>query len=329
MTASSSERQPVLVTGGSGYIGSHVVRALAGRCRVVVIDLRPAPPAIADTAHFVRGDIRDAALLDRVLGEERIGGVIHLAGLKSVSASLADPGGYFDTNVRGSVVLLEAMARAGVHHIIFSSSAAVYGTPDELPVTEAAPTRPENPYGESKLMVERMLPWFERAHGIRHVSLRYFNAAGASPAGDIGEDWSDAVNLVPVVMRAALGAGPPVEVFGTDYPTPDGSAVRDYIHVVDLADAHIAALDHLSAGGQSVALNLGTGAGASVLEVVETVRRIGGVDVPTVLGTRREGDPPAVWAGTDQAARVLGWRASRGLDEIVATAWRWHARESN
>lgn len=315
----------VLVTGGSGYIGSHVVRALAPRFEVAVIDLRPPPLAIGEMCRFHQGDVRDGERLDGILAQEQIVGVVHIAGVKSVAASLLAPEDYFDVNLHGSVVLLASMARAGVPRIIFSSSAAVYGTPVQLPITEQAPTQPENPYGESKLLVERTLPWFDRCHGISHVSLRYFNAAGASSDGSIGEDWTDAVNLVPAVMRAALGARGEIEVFGTDYPTPDGTAIRDYIHVVDLASAHVAALDYLLTGGASVTLNLGTGTGVSVMEVIETVRRVGRIDVPMRLGPRRAGDPAAVWADNRRAAEVLGWRAEHSFKQIVETAWRWHA----
>ena len=319
--------ETILVTGGSGYIGSHVVRALHPRHRVIVLDRRPPPGAIREICRYERGDVRDRALLDRLFAAEQVAGVVHLAGLKSVAESIAAPERYFDINVHGTIVLLSAMVNAGVRRFIFSSSAAVYGAPISLPVTEAAPTQPENPYGESKLLVERTLPWFERAHGIRFVCLRYFNAAGAALDGEIGEDWSQATNLVPLVMRAALGASAEIEVYGTDYPTPDGSAVRDYIHVVDLADAHVLALRHMLEGRSSLVANLGTGAGASVLEVIEAVGRIGATEVPARMGPRRPGDPPAVWADNARAIEMLGWRPRYGLDEIVATAWRWHTRQ--
>jgi UDP-glucose-4-epimerase GalE len=315
----------ILVTGGAGYIGSHVVRALAPHHRVIVLDRRPVPEALRQVCRFEAGDVRDRAALERLFASEPVEGVVHLAGLKSVAESVVAPERYFDNNVHGTVVLLSAMAGAGVRRLIFSSSAAVYGVPSSLPVTEEAPTRPENPYGESKLLVERMLPWFERAHGITSVSLRYFNAAGAAEDGAIGEDWSEAANLVPLVMRAALGASSGVEVFGTDYPTPDGSAIRDYIHVLDLAEAHLLGLRHLLGGGPSLVVNLGTGAGASVLEVIDAVRRIGGVELPVRFGPRRPGDPPEVWADNSRAVEALGWRPRRGLAEIIETAWRWHA----
>jgi UDP-glucose 4-epimerase len=320
-----SATRTVLVTGGSGFIGSHVARALHPRYRVIVLDRRPLPEPLREQCRFEHGDVRDRELLDGLLTSEPVDGVIHLAGSKSVAESLVAPGRYFDNNVHGSMVLLGAMADAGVRHFIFSSSAAVYGTPAILPVTEDAATSPANPYGESKLLVERALPWFERAHGIAYVSLRYFNAAGASLDAAIGEEWEAAANLVPLVMRAALGLSSAVEVFGTDYPTPDGSAIRDYIHVVDLADAHVAALRHLLGGGESMIANLGTGRGASVLEVIEAVRRASTTPVPVRMGARRPGDPAAIWADPTRAAERLGWRPKYGLDEIVRTAWRWHA----
>jgi UDP-glucose-4-epimerase GalE len=321
--------ETVLITGGAGYIGSHVVRHLHPTFQVVVLDRRPVPPAIASECQAYLGDARDAALLDRLFAEHRVSGVIHIAGDKSVEESFRLPAQYFDNNYGGSLAVLAAMSRAGVGNFIFSSSAAVYGEPDILPITEESPTRPANPYGESKLLVERSLPWFDRCHAIRFVSLRYFNAAGASPDGDIGEDWNRAVNLIPVVMRVAAGRDGAVNVFGSDYETPDGTAIRDYIHVVDLAEAHGAALRHLLGGGGSDIVNLGTGLGASVGEVLDAVRRVSAAPVPAVMSPRRPGDPPAVWADNQRAAQVLGWRPRFGLVDIVETAWRWHSQHSS
>jgi UDP-glucose 4-epimerase len=251
---------------------------------------------------------------------------VHFAALKSVEESVADPGSYFDVNVGGTLAVLQAMAHTGVRRFVFSSSCAVYGTPDRSPVDESAPLRPMNPYGESKLASERLLPWFESAHGIRSAVLRYFNAAGASDDGAHGEDWSDAQNLIPIVMKVAVGQEAAVRVFGTDHPTPDGSAIRDYIHIGDLAEAHRCALEAIDSATGAVIANVGTGVGASVIEVVEAARRITGQAIATEPAPRREGDPSAIWADTSNAESVLGWRASRGLDDIIRSAWAWHSR---
>jgi UDP-glucose-4-epimerase GalE len=316
----------VLVTGGAGYIGSHVVQALesAGHS-VVVLDRRsPRPGLFGPSVESIEADVRDAQALDAVLAGSHWDGVIHLAALKSVAASVADPAAYFASNVVGTLRLLEAMDRASVGPIVFSSSCAVYGTPDSLPIGEETVPHPENPYGESKLLVERMLPWFDAARDIRFLSLRYFNAAGAALDGSNGEDWREAVNLVPVVIEAALGRGRPVDVFGGDYPTPDGTAIRDYVHVVDLANAHLRALEHLVSGAPSDVVNLGTGRGSSVLEVIDAVGRAAGRPVPHQLAPRRPGDPAAVWADSRRAQQLLGWTAAFGLDEIVRSAVAWH-----
>lgn len=325
--SSTAPRLRVLVTGGAGYIGSHTVRALrlAGHVPVVLDNLRTGhPESIAET-ELVVGDIRDEALVEEILEEKRIDGVIHLAGLKSVEASLRDPAMYFSVNVSGSLVLFTACQRRGVRLVVFSSSAAVYGVPSQLPVAEDHPLAPTTPYGESKLIVERLLHWFAEAYNLRFAALRYFNAAGAASDGAIGEDWLEATNLVPVVMKAALGAGPPVRVFGTDYPTADGTAVRDYIHVLDLAEAHVLALEHLAAGAPPLTVNLGTGRGSSVREVLAMTGRVAGRQVPFDLAPRREGDPPSIWADGARAKELLGWEPTRGLEEIIASAYRWHS----
>lgn len=316
----------VLVTGGAGYIGSHTVRRLVERGdRVVVLDTleRGHRWAIGDV-EIVVGDVTDAAFVESALVTHATGAIIHFAAYKSVEESVAQPGLYFRNNVLGTLALLEAARRTNVRHLVYSSSCAVYGTPDRLPVSEDAALRPENPYGESKVLSERLLPWYVE-HGVRHVTLRYFNAAGAWPDGSMGEDPTGARNLVPVVLGAAMGRPPVVRIFGTDYPTPDGTAIRDYVHVLDLADAHLASLDYLAAGGPSVTLNVGTGRGASVMEVVETARRITGAPIPTQAAPRRAGDPAAIWADPRRAREVLGWRARFGLDEIIETAWRWQS----
>lgn len=315
----------VLVTGGSGYIGAHVLRALGSAgYRSVVLDIQPPPgPFVAGLARFVTGDVRDRDVLSRVFASERIDAVVHIAGVKSVSESLADPAKYFDINTVGTMRILEAMTEAGTGAIVFSSSAAVYGQPDDVPITEDAPLRPENPYGESKALCERLLAWWDRCHGIRHASLRYFNAAGAAPDGKTGERGEGATNLVPVVMEAAI-ANRAVGIFGTDYPTADGTAIRDYIHVEDLAGAHVAALDYLARMEPSITLNLGTGSGESVADVIAAAERASGRRIRVERRPRRSGDPPAIWADPSRARSVLHWEASRSLDEILATAWRWH-----
>ena len=322
----------VLVTGGAGYIGSHVARELALQGeQTIILDRLPSAPSPLTTlpgVQYVSGDIRDGPLLDRIFADGHIDSVIHFAALKSVADSMVDPGGYFDNNVGGSLSLLRAMARADVKVLVFSSSCGVYGEPERLPVDEQCQLRPANPYGESKLLVERMLAWFDRLGGVRHASLRYFNAAGASDDAQLGEQWEGAVNLVPIVIEAALGRGAAVRILGTDYPTADGTAIRDYIHVLDLVEAHIRALGHLREGAPSDVFNVGTGVGSSVREVVDTTEAVGGRPVPTLVSERREGDPAAIWADSTHAERVLGWTASRGLREIIESAWRWHARAS-
>ena len=318
----------VLVTGGAGYIGSHAARTLRELGHdVVVIDRTGAEhlTSVVDV-EAIHGDVGDAGLLASTFAAQRFDAVIHLAGDKSVEASLVDPGTYFANNVGGTLTLLRAMVGAGVEMLVFSSTCAVYGPTNEAPLTEAAILDPQTPYGETKLVVERMLRWFEGAHGLRSVSLRYFNAAGAADDARLGEDWTNAANLVPIVMKVAAGRLPTLTVHGRDYPTPDGTAVRDYIHVVDLAQAHADAIDFLVRGGRSTVLNVGTGRGASVLEVVAAVERASGRTIPVAFGPRRAGDLAAVWADGSNAEATLGWRAERDLDAIAESAWRWHTR---
>jgi UDP-glucose 4-epimerase len=316
----------ILVTGGAGYIGSATARRFAdgGHDVVILDDLRRGHRAAVGELPLVIGDVRDSALVADTLRRERIDAVIHFAALKSVEESVADPARYFDNNLGGTNAVLAAMARTDVRRFVFSSSCAVYGPPDRLPVDETAATQPINPYGESKLLSERLIPWFDSAHGIRSAVLRYFNAAGAADGGAHGEDWTDAPNLVPVVLQVAAGRRPVVHVFGTDHPTPDGTAIRDYVHVLDLASAHMRALEVIDETDASLTVNVGTGAGASVSEVIEAARRITRHPIPAVAAPRRAGDPPAIWADTDKAAQILGWRAERSLEDILTSAWRWH-----
>lgn len=317
----------VLVTGGAGYIGSHTVRLLRERGRdVVVLDsMEHGHPAAVLGAPLVEGDIADSDLVARTVADHDVDSVVHFAAYKAAGESMERPDRYFTNNVAGTNALLHALDGAGVHRIVFSSSCAVYGTPTSLPVDEAHPLAPESPYGESKAMVEQMLRWYDECHGLRSVSLRYFNAAGAADDGRIGEDWTVTLNLVPLVMKAALGRIPAISVFGTDYPTRDGTAVRDYVHVDDLADAHVRALEHLEEGGATTVVNLGTGTGSTVREVIDTARQVSGVNIPSEDAPRRPGDPVAIYGDNQRALEVLGWKPERDLTDVVASAWRWHS----
>ena len=317
----------ILVTGGAGYIGSHTVRALrAAQQDVVVLDsLELGHREALLGAPLIEGNIRDRHLVERTCREHGVTQVVHFAAYKNVGESMHQPDKYWMNNVAGTVDLLEAVLSAGVREFVFSSSCSVNGTPQSVPVSEDAPLSPESVYAETKAMVERILGWYATTGGLRAVSLRYFNAAGASSDGAIGEDWSTSLNLVPLVMKATLGLRPPLLVFGNDYPTPDGTCIRDYIHVEDLADAHVRALGYLSGGGDSVTFNVGTGVGSSVLDVVRTTERITGRHVPYEVTARRPGDPVSTYADPSRINAVLGWQATKGLDEIIASAWAWHA----
>ncbi len=317
----------VLVTGGAGYIGSHTVGLLRSRGdHVVILDSMELGfrEAIGDTP-LVVGNTRDEPLVRNVLREHKLEAVIHFAAYKAAGESVGNPGKYFDNNVYGTQQLLEAMRKENVRRLVFSSTAAVYGNPQVLPVSEAAALKPENPYGESKLMVERMLPAYDQAFGLKSVALRYFNAAGAILDGSRGEDPRYAQNLIPLVLKAATGRAPSIKVFGTDYPTPDGTCIRDYIHVLDLAAAHLAALDFLVAKERSEIVNLGTGKGASVKEVLDITRRYAGREIPTEWVGRRAGDPVSVYADNTKARTVLGWTPQYGIEEIIGSAWKWQS----
>jgi UDP-glucose-4-epimerase GalE len=316
----------ILVTGGAGYIGSHAAKALAasGYEPVVFDNLVYGHREAVRWGPLVEGDLADRALLAETLRRHDIAAVMHFAAYAYVGESMTKPGLYFANNVGNSLGLLEAMREAGLRHIVFSSTCATYGIPDSVPIRETLPQRPVNPYGESKLMVERMLHWFGVAHGLSHVALRYFNAAGADPEGETGECHDPETHLIPLVLDAALGRSVGIDVYGTDYPTPDGTAIRDYIHVTDLADAHVRALRYLEAGGASTALNLATGQGHSVREVIAAAERVTGRRVPRREVARRPGDPPALVADASRARAVLGWTPHLSdLDTILATAWAW------
>jgi UDP-arabinose 4-epimerase len=319
----------VLVTGGAGYVGSHACEALAraGFLPVAYDNLTRGSRSLVRYGPFEHGDVRDIRRLEAVLRRYRPVAAMHFAALAYVGESVARPDAYHDHNVVGSLRLLEAMARCGVARMVFSSTCATYGVAPEQPIRESAPQRPINPYGVSKLMVEKILRDRDAAQGLRSVSLRYFNACGAHPAAEIGEMHDPEPHLVPRAIMAALGEIDALDVFGTDHPTPDGTAVRDYIHVCDLAEAHLAALSYLLDGGATTALNLGTGRGHSVFEIVKAVRRVGGREVPLRIGSRRVGDPPVLVAECSAARRVLGFAAQwTDIEETIATAWRWHAR---
>jgi UDP-glucose-4-epimerase GalE len=317
----------VLVTGGAGYIGSHTLRALRalGRDAVVLDSLEFGRKEAVLDAPLVVGDIADTELVSRLVEDHAVTACIHFAAYKAVGESMRDPGRYFRNNVTGSQRLLEGLHAGGVRNVVFSSSCSVYGTPATTPVSEDAPLHPESVYAESKRMIEDMLRWYGDTVGLSSVSLRYFNAAGASSDAVIGEDWTYSENLVPLTMKAILGQRPPLQIFGTDYPTPDGTAIRDYIHVEDLADVHVRALDHLEAGGRTIALNVGTGVGSSVQEVIDATERITGRPVPREYVGRRAGDPVTLYSDNELVGRTLGWRPTNGLDEIIASAWRWHS----
>lgn len=317
----------ILVTGGAGYIGSHTVAELLDRGEeVVVIDnLLTGHREAVLGGTFYEGDLRDKALLERIFTENKITAVIHFAASSLVGESMQNPAKYYDNNVYGAMCLLEEMHKAGVKNIVFSSTAATYGEPDKVPIEETDRTEPANVYGETKLVMERMMSWFDKAHGIRYVALRYFNAAGAHASGKIGEDHRPESHLVPLVLQTALGQRAHISVFGDDYPTEDGTCVRDYIHVSDLADAHLKAVEYLADGGESSAFNLGNGQGFSVKQVIETAKKVTGREIPTVFEPRRSGDPAVLIASSAKARSVLGWTPKHdSLENIIASAWQWH-----
>ncbi len=320
----------VLVTGGAGYVGSHTVKRLAegGVCAVALDTLeRGHAELVRGGGELIVGDIANAALLDDTFARHPIEAVLHFAAYACVEESVREPDRYWRNNVDATRTLLDAMVRANVRRIVFSSSCATYGIPERLPLLEDHPQRPVNPYGETKVAVEQMLADFDREYGLRSVVFRYFNAAGADPAGEIGEWHDPETHLIPIVLDAATGRREAVAIFGTDYSTPDGTCVRDYIHVTDLADAHVLGLAHLEAGHPSDAFNLGNGTGFSVRQVLATAERVTGREIPWRAAPRRAGDPPALVSGSEKARRVLGWTPRNGdLETIVETAWRWHRR---
>jgi len=322
----------VCVTGGAGYIGSHMVRVLrrAGHGVVVVDDLSAGhADALPKDVPLVRADVRDSDVVSRALREHGVEAVLHFASRIQVGESVVKPLLYWRDNLAAGIALVETALAAKVKHFVLSSTAAVYGNPIRTPIDEEHPTVPVNPYGETKLALERMLSDYASAYGVKYAALRYFNASGADVEAGIGERHNPETHLIPIVLEAARGLRPHVSIFGDDYATPDGTCVRDYIHVVDLAEAHLAALAHLVRGGESGAFNLGTGQGHSVRAVIDAASRVTNREIPVVQGPRRAGDPPFLVASPEKAARVLGWTAKRtSLDAIVRDAWEWHAREA-
>lgn len=319
----------VLVTGGAGYIGSHTVRALreAGRDVVVLDSLELGRREAVIDAPLVVGNIADTDLVTATCNEHGVTQVVHFAAYKAVGESMESPAKYWRNNVAGTVELVEACLASGVADIVFSSSCSVNGTPQVVPVTEDAPLHPESVYAESKAMVEKILTWYGVTSGLNSVSLRYFNAAGANFDGRIGEDWSHSQNLIPLVMKAVLLDDHRLKVFGDDYDTPDGTCIRDYIHVEDLADAHVKALTYLGNGGASTAVNVGTGTGSSVLDVIKTTEAITGSEVRYDVVDRRAGDPVSTYADPSHALSTLGWSATHDLEAIVKTAYEWHVSQ--
>jgi UDP-glucose-4-epimerase GalE len=316
----------VLVTGGAGYIGSHAAKALrkAGHRVVIYDNLSAGHRQAALGAPVIEGDTADVASVRRAIRESGASAVMHFAAWLSVPDSVRDPAGYYRNNVTGTIGTLEAMAAEGCRLFVFSSTCAVYGQPGETPIRETHPTAPINAYGQTKLAVEQALPHFERAYGIRSIRLRYFNAAGADPEGEIGEDHAPEIHVIPRAIEAARG-GPPIDIFGEDYPTPDGTCLRDYIHVTDLADAHLRALAWLQDGGASGTYNAGTERPSSVKDVIAAVERATGMTVARRPAPRRAGDPAILYASAERIRRDLGWVPQRpDLDAIVADAWRWH-----
>jgi UDP-glucose 4-epimerase len=318
----------IAVLGGAGYIGSHTVAQLvkAGQ-DVVVLDnlITGHKRAVDPKARFYQGDIRDYHFLSQVFSKEKIDGVIHFAAFSIVPESMKDPLKYFDNNTSGMITLLEAMNQFGIKKIVFSSTAATYGEPKQVPIHEDDPQVPTNPYGESKLAMEKIIKWADVAYGIKFVALRYFNVAGAMPDGSIGEDHHPETHLIPIILQAAAGTRDGLQIFGDDYPTKDGTNVRDYVHVVDLADAHILAMKYLSEGNDSNAFNLGSATGFSNLEILNAARKVTGQPIPAKIGPRRPGDPSTLIAASDKARTILGWKPKfDDVERVIATAWNWH-----
>lgn len=323
----------ILVLGGAGYIGSHTVYELIDRGEdVVIIDNLETGhiEAVHEKARFYKGDIRDRAFLESVFKKEKIDAVIHFAANSLVGESMTNPLKYYDNNLCGTKVLLEAMVAHGIDKIVFSSTAATYGEPERVPILESDKTEPTNAYGETKLSMEKMFKWTAKAHNLRYVSLRYFNACGAHESGKIGEAHNPESHLIPLILQVPNGQRESIAIFGEDYDTQDGTCVRDYIHVTDLAQAHILAVKYLAEGGESNIFNLGNGVGFTVKEVIDTARKVTGDEIKAVVSPRRAGDPAQLIASSDKARSVLGWKPEHDdLEEIIASAWKWHSTHPN
>lgn len=323
----------ILVLGGAGYIGSHTALELvkAGN-EVVIADnlVTGYRKAIPEGAKFYEGDLRDFDFLNKLFQQEKIDAVIHFAAYSLVGESVTNPLKYYDNNLYGTKVLLEAMVKNNVDKIVFSSTAATYGEPENIPILESDRTCPTNPYGETKLAMEKMFKWTAEAHGLRYVSLRYFNACGADESGTIGEAHNPESHLIPLILQVPNGKRETISIYGTDYDTPDGTCIRDYIHVTDLAQAHILAVQYLNNGGESDIFNLGNGVGYSVREVIETARKVTGHPIPATESSRRAGDPARLVASSEKAKSVLGWKPVHdSLEEIISSAWNWHKNHPN
>lgn len=323
----------ILVCGGAGYIGSHTVHELVKQNKdVIIVDNLQSGhmEAVNPKAKFYKGDIRDSEFLDKVFSENKIDAIIHFAANSLVGESMVKPLLYFNNNVYGMQILLESMVKHDIKNIVFSSTAAVYGEPKKIPISEDDETNPTNTYGETKLTMEKMMKWVSKANGINYVSLRYFNAAGALEDGSIGEDHSPESHLIPLILQVPLGKREAITVFGEDYDTPDGTCIRDYIHVLDLADAHIKAVEYLQSGNKSNIFNLGNGIGFSVKEMIDSAKEATSEEIKVVVGERRAGDPARLIASNEKAQKILGWTPKyTDVKAIIKTAWTWHKNNPN
>lgn len=323
----------ILVLGGAGYIGSHTaLELIKNGNEVIIVDnlLTGFRQAVPKEAIFYKGDIRDINFLNKLFDTEKIDAVIHFSASSLVGESVTNPLKYYDNNLCGTKTLLEAMVSHGINKIVFSSTAAVYGEPENIPILETDRTEPTNPYGETKLSMEKMFKWVSKAHNLNYVSLRYFNACGADESGTIGEAHNPESHLIPLILQVPNGKKDSISIFGTDYDTPDGTCIRDYIHVTDLAQAHILAVKYLINGGKSDIFNLGNGIGYSVKEVIETARKVTGYPIKAVETPRRDGDPARLVASSEKAKNILGWKPTHNtLEEIISSAWKWHKSHPN